>query len=642
MKDQSNKRGSKCKIRFEKFRVLKPDSFFKFLWDLFFISNVMIFGVLVPVDAAFFNIESKFSKSLSIYTSCLYLTDIFVTLNSGIYIKGEQVLKRSVIVKKYILFYFWIDALSTVPFDLIYHMILIDKDKSSFSLNQNLINLKLLKLFRLLRLSRVEKVIIKVEDRLTSQTNFFILKVMKILYYLFLVANATACLMYLVSSQSMAPDSFISLISDQGATEPNELYVASLYWAFVTMVSIGYGDLHPSTTSERIVGILIMNCSSITFGFLAGNFGTIVAKHTKKDKEKREILTNMIQLIKHHKLNVDIKRRSVDYINYLYSQSQNQIDLKELLQDLSFALKEEVFTHINGKLIEGFLVFKGLGFKCISRISRILTPQVNSPNDIIFRENDEASNMFFITKGVVQVIDLKTSSCISFLSNNEYFGEIGMFMRRPRSASIYCLHFTETLTLDYSQLRKISSQFPVLSSKLQQIKEFSKKQDMSVLEIVCYLCKEKGHLAKNCEVMTEKEKNKSKWLKNRNKTQVLGESSQLFKNVYLKKEKKLSIQRIYTKNVLGRKRRLKDLYPFQQKFRNLIRDSDLIFGYQESSYSSRVSLFSRDEEVSEYLNSFKGYEHVIDSDEDNRLEELRIRSKKFDYDLIYSTQIKID
>ena len=122
----------------------------------------------------------------------------------------------------------------------------------------------------------------------------------------------------------------------------------------------------------------------------------------------------------------------------------------------------------------------------------------------------------------------------------------------------------------------------------------------------------------------------------------MGEPSQLFKNVYLKKEKKLSIERIYAKNVMGKKRRLKELYPFQKKFRNLIRDSDLIFGYQESSYSSRVSLFSRDEEVSEYLNSFKGYEHVIDSDEEIRREDIKIRSKKFNYDLIYSTQIKSD
>src|SRR5574343_340089 len=98
MNDHSKKKG-KWKIDIKYVQVFKPDSFFKFVWDLFFIGNVIIFGVLVPIDVAFFDIDSNFSNHLSIYTSCLYLSDMFVTLNSGIYIKGEQVLKRSVIIK---------------------------------------------------------------------------------------------------------------------------------------------------------------------------------------------------------------------------------------------------------------------------------------------------------------------------------------------------------------------------------------------------------------------------------------------------------------------------------------------------------------------------------------------------------------
>jgi hypothetical protein len=638
MNDLSKKKGKKIQKNLSQTLLLKPDSFSRYLWELFFVGTVMILGILIPIDAAFFDVKSEFSQNLSIFTSCLYFMDILITLNTGLYIKGEPILKRSTILTKYLSFHFWVDLISTVPFDLlIIHSFF--SDSKTFS---NQVLSKLLKLFRLVRLTRIEKALLEVEGRLIRQTSFFLLKIVKIFYYLFLVANGTACLMFFVSSRNLEPDSFVGLMQNRDEIETRDVYVTSLYWAFVTMVSIGYGDLHPRTTAERIVGILIMNCSSVTFGFLAGNFGDVVAKTRQKDRLRRGMIANVNKFMKNHGLGNDIKRRSVNYINYLYSKSNNRIDLQVLLQDLSFALKEEIFTHINGKLVEGFLVFEGLGFKCISRISRILEPQVNSPNEVIFQENEEALNMFFITKGVVQVIDLKTASCISFLSKNEHFGEIGMLMKKPRSAGIYSVIFTETLCLHLASLEKVSKQFPVLKEKLEKIQESADKQDISVLGISCYLCKGKGHLAKNCEIMTEKQKNKMKWLAARNKTQVLGVSNHLFKIAYKKQQKKLDFGRIYTKNVFGKKRGLKELYPLQQNFRNFIRSSSANFNYQESCVSPRISLFSRDEEVSEYLNSFRGYEQVVDSDEELIVKQDRIRSKGFDLNLLRSTWIKSD
>ena len=42
------------------------------------------------------------------------------------------------------------------------------------------------------------------------------------------------------------------------SSSQEEIYVACLYWAIVTLATIGYGDITPSTQNERVMTICVM------------------------------------------------------------------------------------------------------------------------------------------------------------------------------------------------------------------------------------------------------------------------------------------------------------------------------------------------------------------------------------------------
>ena len=54
-----------------------------------------------------------------------------------------------------------------------------------------------------------------------------------------------------------------------GTTTENtyDLYVASLYWAFTTMTTVGYGDLTPEGSDERLLAIFAMIVGVTVFGY---------------------------------------------------------------------------------------------------------------------------------------------------------------------------------------------------------------------------------------------------------------------------------------------------------------------------------------------------------------------------------------
>jgi voltage-gated potassium channel len=60
----------------------------------------------------------------------------------------------------------------------------------------------------------------------------------------------------------------------------------SLWWAFVTITTVGYGDRFPVTTGGRLIGMALMVCGvgifSVFTGFIANSF---LAPRKKKEEE---------------------------------------------------------------------------------------------------------------------------------------------------------------------------------------------------------------------------------------------------------------------------------------------------------------------------------------------------------------------
>ena len=53
-------------------------------------------------------------------------------------------------------------------------------------------------------------------------------------------------------------------------------YVAALYWAIITMITVGYGDIYPTNTTERIFVIIMALFSCGLFAYAVNTIGSIV------------------------------------------------------------------------------------------------------------------------------------------------------------------------------------------------------------------------------------------------------------------------------------------------------------------------------------------------------------------------------
>lgn len=55
-----------------------------------------------------------------------------------------------------------------------------------------------------------------------------------------------------------------------------EKYIYCIYWSMQTMLTIGYGDIPPSTINLRLTAVFAMLFSSIVFGYVMNRVGSII------------------------------------------------------------------------------------------------------------------------------------------------------------------------------------------------------------------------------------------------------------------------------------------------------------------------------------------------------------------------------
>jgi len=60
-----------------------------------------------------------------------------------------------------------------------------------------------------------------------------------------------------------------------------EIYINSLYYAYITMLTVGFGDIVPTTIIEKLFVIIMTIIGCGTFGYALNTIGNIFQEKAK-------------------------------------------------------------------------------------------------------------------------------------------------------------------------------------------------------------------------------------------------------------------------------------------------------------------------------------------------------------------------
>ena len=104
------------------------------------------------------------------------------------------------------------------------------------------------------------------------------MRFLNISFFVMFISHWIACL-YNGMTQFGGDEDRISwyYLADLQDASVSEKYVNCLYWVITTTCTVGYGDLHPVNSIERVVVIFCMIIQSGTFAYIVGDIGRTVS-----------------------------------------------------------------------------------------------------------------------------------------------------------------------------------------------------------------------------------------------------------------------------------------------------------------------------------------------------------------------------
>ncbi|MCP1914779.1 voltage-gated potassium channel [Bradyrhizobium sp. USDA 4508] len=183
----------------------------------------------------------------------------------------------------------------------------------------------------------------------------------------------------------------------------------AMWWAIVTLGTVGYGDVVPITPLGRTVTVV-----AIVVGFAMIALPVAIISTAFADEVRR----------------------------------------RDFVVTWGMLARVPLFSH--------------LGAADISDIMRLLRSQTIEAGEVLVRRGDAASSMYFITAGEVE-IDLPSQ--LVRLSDGAFFGEIALLRRTSRSGTVTATRKTRLLVLDAQDFHALIERMPALAAHVRETAE---------------------------------------------------------------------------------------------------------------------------------------------------------------------------
>ena len=385
--------------------VLDPSTKHYRRWDFMTFTALVFTAVVTPVEVGFFT-EIRFDALFFVnrFVDAIFISDIFIqfVLAYPDPNRGNILIKSSpMIVRRYLRTWFFIDFVSSVPFDAL-AMIPSATFLSQFK------PLRLVRLLKLARVAKLKRILARWEAYAVFAVSYATLSVLKLSAMLAVFAHWSACLWGLAANPSFVGEDAWSwirkrrryMVDDRGkptfkAGNAFHKYAASLYFSIYTMIGLGYGDVTATTHSETIVVVLIMVSSAIFWAFMIGNFCNVVQTMDAQETSYRQRMDDLNYMMEDRKFPLGLRNRCRMYL--VNSKEHQRTAGYGRIEDLfSTELKGEVAATNNERWLKSIWYMSDLSYDFVIELSHNIDSMMFAPAEPI----NVLDSLFIIQSGI--------------------------------------------------------------------------------------------------------------------------------------------------------------------------------------------------------------------------------------------------
>lgn len=247
-------------------------------------------------------------------------------------------------------------------------------------------------------------------------------------------------------------------------------YLRSIYWAFTTLGTVGYGDITPQSSAQTIYSIFVMILGAGLYGYVIGTVASLIANLDMARVQHAEKMDRVNAFLRYRRISPGLSERVQRYYEYLWERGM-VYDEQALIEELPPSIKTDLYFSIHGGIIEKVPLFREASEEFLREIVVALRPTVFTPGDLIVRKGEIGDEMYFINRGTVEVVSADQKEIFATLTDGNFFGEIALITNSPRNATIRAVDYCDLYTLDRDVFNKVLAKYPSFESKIRSMVE---------------------------------------------------------------------------------------------------------------------------------------------------------------------------
>ena len=470
--------------KFSMMFLVNPSGIRKVSWDALSGLAILYSVVEVPFLIAFLgsNVSSDLT-GLDLFVTAIFGIDIIISFNLPYNdpLTNKLIYDRAKIASGYLKMWFWIDCLATIPFDAITSSL-----PQTGGNNQHISGVRLVRILRLFRLAKVMKLSKKTQAKVKDLMEKWnidpsLVSGTALLLQIFFVAHLIGCFWFFISTRAIADSAsnhgddvtvwapirtwateFGTVVDGVETpyinTDLSTQYIAALYWTSYTIFTVGYGDIRPTNTGERLYALLTMLVGSLLFGAIIAKVREVIESRNliiKETARKEEALKGFLEDKTISKvLKFETKDAYLYYMKLRPNLAENGL-YNELPPNLSIRLVEHAYQREITQ-IDVLRDFFDRAF--VASIMVHSRPFMAPLGQVIYDEGDVAECMCFILRGSVRITrgtpTRKKDALLGYATAGNFFGDFEYYRSSLRVARFQCVRNCTMYSIDFEHIRR--------------------------------------------------------------------------------------------------------------------------------------------------------------------------------------------
>ena len=232
----------------------------------------------VPYNIAFVSSDSTGLTPIDysdLAIDIIFLVDMALTFITQF--ENQGILERdlSEIARHYLSTWFLPDLAGSFPFDIII--------TACMSSRGNLSSMKLIRMVRLVRAAKFLSKLSKLKEKEGMEAFGAAIGVASAIFLLLFSAHLLGCFFAMLAAAETGPSwltRYDAVLGSPGLESADGFtrYVVAVYWAVVSLTTMGYGDVTPVTHTERLFCVGVALIGAVIFAHCIGTISSLFAQ----------------------------------------------------------------------------------------------------------------------------------------------------------------------------------------------------------------------------------------------------------------------------------------------------------------------------------------------------------------------------